>query len=138
MRTIPNLHDLLLPLEEAICQHLIPALTGRTSCSTADRDLLTLPVRLGGLGLANPVTSSSPSFQASELLTKALVELIQSQETNQTVDPESTSSIKKSIRRLNRLRHIQQANSTQNHLTPELKRCVELAKEKGASSSLAS
>ena len=128
MRTIPNLHDLLLPLEEAICQHLIPALTGLASCSTAERNLLTLPVRLRGLGLANPVTSSSPSFQASELLTKALVELIQSQETNQTVDPESTSSIKKSIRRLNRLRHIQQADSVQNHLTPELKCCVELAK----------
>ena len=67
-------------------------------------------------------------------MTKALVELIQSQETNQTVNPESTSSIKKSIRRLNRLRHIQQADSAQNHLTPELKRYVELAKEKGASS----
>ena len=125
MRTIPNLHDLLL--EEAICQHLIPALTGRASCSTAERDLLTLPVRLGGLGFANPVTSSSPSFQASELLTKVLVELIQSQETNLIVDPESTSSIKKSIRRLNHLRHIKQADSAQNHLTPKLKRCVELA-----------
>ena len=107
MRTIPNLHDLLLPLEEAICQHLIPTLTGRTSCSTAERDLLALPVRLGGLGLANPATLSSPSFQASELLTKPLVDLIRSQETNQTVNPETTSGIKKSIRRLNRLRHIQ-------------------------------
>ena len=36
-----------------------------------------------------------------------LVDLIRSQETNQTVDPETTSGIKKSIRRLNRLRHIQ-------------------------------
>ena len=60
MRTIPNTLDLLLPNEEAICQHFIPALTGRTSCSTAMRDLLALPVRLGGLGLANPATMSSP------------------------------------------------------------------------------
>ena len=134
MRTIPNLHDILLPLEEAICQHLIPALTGRTSCSTAERDLLALPVRLGGLGLANPATLSSPSFQALGLLTKPLVDLIRSQETNQTVNPETTSDIKKSIMRLNRLRHIQQADSVQNHLTLGLKRSVELAKEKGASS----
>ena len=46
MRTMPNLHDLLLPLEDAIRQHFIPALTGRTSCSTVERDLLALPVRL--------------------------------------------------------------------------------------------
>ena len=44
--------------------------------------------------------------------------------------------IKKSIRRFNRLGHIQQANNVQNHLTPELKRCVELAEEKGSSSGL--
>ena len=61
--------------------------------SCGERDLLALPVRLGGLGLANPATLSSPSFQASELLTKPMVDLIQSQETNQTVDPETTSSI---------------------------------------------
>ena len=84
--------------------------------------------------LANPATLSSPSFQASELLTTPLVDLIRSQEINQTVDPETTSGIKKSIRRLNRLRHIQQADNVQNHLTLGLKRSVELAKEKGASS----
>ena len=82
----------------------------------------------------NPATLSSPSFQASELLTKPLVDLIKSQETNQVVDPESTSDVKESIRRLNCLRHTQQANSMQNHLTPELKCYVQLAKEKGSSS----
>ena len=70
MRTIPNIHDLLLPLEDAITQHLIPAITGRKSCSTVERELLALPVRLGGLGLTNPSTLSSPSLQASEMLTK--------------------------------------------------------------------
>ena len=62
------------------------------------------------------------------------MDLIQSQETNQTVDPDSTSGIKMSIKRQNRLGHIQQADSVQNHLAPELKCCVELAKEKGVSS----
>ena len=134
MRTIPNLHDLLLPLEAAIYQHLIPAITGRTSCSTAERDLMALPVRLGGLGLINPAILSLPSFQASELLTDRLVDLIQSQETYQTVDPELILGIKKNIRKLNRLRYIQQGDSVQNNLTPELECCAQLAKEKGASS----
>ena len=57
-----------------------------------------------------------------------------SQETNQTVDYESTSTIKKNIRRSNRLSHIQQANNVYDQLSPELKRCVDLAKEKGSSS----
>ena len=131
MRTIPNLHDLLLPLEAAIYQHLIPAITGRTSCSTAERDLMALPVGLGGLDLINPATLSLSSFQASE---HPLVDLIQSQETYQTVDPELISGIKKNIRKHNRLRYIQQADRVQNNLTPELKRCAQLAKEKGASS----
>ena len=104
------------------------------SCSTAERELLALPVRFGGLGVANPATLSSPSLQASEILTKPLVDLIQSQDTSQTVDREMVSSSKKSIRRVNRLRITQQANNVLNRLTPELKRCVELAQEKGASS----
>ena len=136
MRTIPNIHDLLLPLEDAITQHLIPALTERRSCSTAERELLAILVSLGGLGLANPTTLSSPSFQASEMLTKPLVDLIESQDTSLTVDREMVSGGKKSIRKLNRLRNIQQANSVQNLLTSELRRCMELAQEKGASSGL--
>lgn len=114
----------MLPLEDAITQNLIPALTGRRSCSTAERELLALPVSLGGLGLANPTTLSSPS----ETLTKPLVDLIQSQDTSQTVDRETVPGSKKSIRRLNRFRSTQLANSVLNRLTPELRRCVELWK----------
>ena len=54
-RTIPDIADLLNPLEEAIQQHLIPALTGRPPCSREERDLLALPIRLGGMGITNPV-----------------------------------------------------------------------------------
>ena len=49
------------------------------------------------------------------------MDLIRSQETNQTVNPETTS------------RYIQQADSVLNHLNLGLKCSVELAKEKGAS-----
>ena len=47
LRTIPEIKELLLPLEDAIHQHFIPALTGRPPCSTIERDLLALPVRGG-------------------------------------------------------------------------------------------
>ena len=46
---------LLRPLEKAIHQHFIPALTGQEICSKSERDLLALPVRLGGMGLTDPL-----------------------------------------------------------------------------------
>ena len=62
LRTVPDISDLLQPLEFAIHQHLIPALTGRPPCSSIERALLTLPTRLGGLGIRNPSAMSSESF----------------------------------------------------------------------------
>ena len=74
-RTIPDIADLLQPLEEAIQQHLIPILTGHPSCSSVERDLLALPVRMGGMGLVNPVSSFQRVFFTSLQLTSPLVSL---------------------------------------------------------------
>ena len=101
-RTIPDIHDLLLPLETAIHQCLIPALTGRAPCSRQERDVLTLPVRLGGLGLTNPATNSSHAFQASERLTAPLAALIVAQSPERAVDQTEITAIKKEIRKTNR------------------------------------
>lgn len=96
--------------------------------------MLALPIRHGGLGLSNPGTSSSAAFQASVHLTGPLVALIMSQETNLTVNHESTSTIKKDIGKNNHLRQIQQTNNVYDQLSPELKRCMDLSGEKGSSS----
>ena len=95
LRTIPDVQDLLFPLENAIQQHLIPALTGLPPCSELERDLLALPMRHGGLGIANPTTLSSPYYHASKLLTNPLVSLIVSQEANESVDPDTIVAIKR-------------------------------------------
>mgnify|MGYP001800002814 CR=1 FL=1 len=47
MRTLPDIENLLEPLERAIFGLLIPSLTEYT-CSRVGRDLMALPVRLGG------------------------------------------------------------------------------------------
>ena len=47
LRTLPDIQDLLEPLENAISKILILAITEH-SCSRLDRDILALPVRLGG------------------------------------------------------------------------------------------
>ena len=134
VRTISDIDDLLQPLENAIHQHLIPALTERPPCSSVERDLLVLPVRLGGLGLRDPSTASSENFQSSERITAPLVALIISQNVGESVDPFTTSTIKKEIKKRNHQRQDEQAHIVYDQLAPDLKRCVDLSKEKGSSS----
>ena len=57
MRTLPDIKDLLEPLERAISDVLIPSLTEH-NCSVAERKLLALPARMGGLGMTNPPESA--------------------------------------------------------------------------------
>ena len=134
-RTIPDIHDLLLPLETVIHQCLITALTGRAPCSRQERDLLALPVRLGGLGLTNPATNSSHAFQASERLTAPLAGLIVAQSPEQSVDQTEITAIKKDIQKTNRQRQEDQAKEIHNHLNHKLRRSIyiDLGREKGSS-----
>ena len=133
-RTIPDIADLLKSLEETIQQHLIPALTGRPPCSREERDLLALPIRLGRMGITNPVSTSQRNIEASIRLTSPLVATIATQDQDRLVDISEVLEAKASIRRSNREHQVQQAESVHGHLSPQLKRHVELAMEKGASS----
>ena len=57
-RTVPGVSDLFQPLEMPSTK-LISSLTECPPCSKLTRDLLALPVRLGGLGLVNPTETSN-------------------------------------------------------------------------------
>ena len=82
---LPDIQGLLQPLEDAIHQLLIPALTGRSPCSKTERDIFSLPSRLGGLGILNPSANSQSTFYASVTLTTPLVNLITAQNLNGSV-----------------------------------------------------
>ena len=73
LRTLPDIQDLLEPLEDAISHMLIPAITER-KCNQLDRNILALPVRLGGLGLGNPSLEARREYASSVKVTKPLVE----------------------------------------------------------------
>ena len=51
LRTIPDISINLHPFEEIIRNEFIPAITGGYSCSEVERQLLSLPTRLGGLAI---------------------------------------------------------------------------------------
>ena len=135
LRTIPNIADLLQPLEQAIRCNFIPAITGRVEVSDAERDLLALPTRLGGLGLINPAEVSHHEFKSSENVTAPLVTLILSQQQDITHEAIHHQQVAKANVRTSRKSHLATiANQLKERLPPCLKRSMELASEKGASS----
>ena len=80
MRTIPGIDEFLQPLENVIRHKLIPALTEGRSCSDDDRILLSLPVRLGGLGIIDPSKIADEEFQNSRKMTENLTAAVKSQQ----------------------------------------------------------
>ena len=71
-RTIPDISDLLAPLEKAIREQLIPALTNRHLCNDIERKLLALPPKNGGLGIINVVEMASIEYCNSFEFTQQL------------------------------------------------------------------
>ena len=79
MRSIDFPSSLFQPLEDAIHQELIPALTGREPNSPEERKLLALPVRHGGLNICNPVEMTETELMGSKSISAPLTEMITSQ-----------------------------------------------------------
>ena len=79
LRTLPDIAELLEPLEGVVNEVLLPAVTNHT-VTKAERDLLDLPVRMGGLGFTDPVVTSYSEYEAPMKVTNPLVRQIVEQE----------------------------------------------------------
>lgn len=73
--TLPDIQDLLEPLEIAISKVSISAITGHR-CNRLDRFLLALQARLGGLGMTNPCLEANLEQSSSVKVTTPLVQLV--------------------------------------------------------------
>ena len=83
-QTVSGTNYLFEPLEEVIRHRFIPALTGRGAIRNVERDLLTLPTRLGGLGIINPSETITSQYMSSLKITAPLITLIVQQSTKYT------------------------------------------------------
>ena len=131
LRTLPDIQDLLEPLENAISQVLIPAITER-KCNQLDRTILALPVRLGGLGFGNPCLEASREYASSIKVTTPLVEQIVSQSHELPED----SLVKSAQRAVTRERSKELVDRTERikEMAPcKTKRALNPAAEKGSS-----
>ena len=78
IKTLPDIEDLLEPIERATSDVLIPSLTEH-NCSVTERKLPALPARMGGLGMTNPSKSAESEYSASIRMSATLVDKIMAQ-----------------------------------------------------------
>ena len=136
-RTIPEISELMEPLEEAIQKVFIPAITNR-ECTELERDLLSLPPKLGGLGIINPMRKPEPEYKNSTKMTKQLSEFIINQDKHGEVDEMEINNIRKQISSERDKMQIQEMEQIKEACSAELKRKIQLATETGASNWLTS
>ena len=123
--------ELLEPLERAVNEVLIQAVTDHT-ISKVERDLLGLPVRMGGLGFTDPVVTSSSEYEASIKVTNPLVRRIVEQE-RQPPDASEIQTLQLSTRKQKDDCLSERLEQVKNSLPTKAKRAAELATEKGSS-----
>ena len=135
VRAIPNISHLMQPLEDIIRSKLIPNLTGRSAPSDTERELFSMPARLGGMGLINPSTLSQSEFHSSSLISQPLVSNILSH--NYDYNEETLTEQQKSIKEVEKMklnRHNTAATRLRAMLPSNLQLAMDLCQEKGASS----
>ena len=130
MRTIPDTSTLLQPLENAIKNQLIPALTEQFQIGDVERDIIALPVRLGGLGIPNPCKDAEHEFNNSSLLTRKLTEAIIHQESTAPDNTEDRAMVSKA----NAIRQNAKKETIMQSLPVNQQKHLKLNQQKGASS----
>ena len=133
-RTIPNIANLVQPLEDAIRLCLIPALTEGRHVSGDERNLLSLPPRLGGMGLISPVQICDQEHTFSKCATATLTNAIIDQQKDLPESFAETSKLARQDTRLKR-RQLQSEllDDLKSRMSSDQKRANESSCELGAS-----
>ena len=138
IRTIPNLADILKPLDDCIDNKLIPAITEGRVLSEADRILVSLPVRYGGLGIPIYREMCAPEFENSKKATQTLTSRIVAQESEFQNDQERERKVQKDIENAREEAHKKKLEDLRKNMSKEQLRANDVAQMKGASAWLTS
>ena len=127
-----GISELFSPLEQFIHLRLLPALFGKCTFSDVERQLISLPSCLGGLGIINPCISSAFQVEVSQRVIHPLVSLLLEQDFQFTVGTLNAQlALKQEIHYENRRRSEESAASLHSLLLNELQHAKELACLKG-------
>ena len=134
MRTIPDLEDVLKPLDDLIDNAFIPAITEGQTLSQDERKLFSLPVKLGGMGI--PIFSEicKQEFENSLKATQLLRPKITAQEQIFVLDRQAERAIDLEIRKRRDENNKLILEDLRQRKTAEKLRGNDIAQMKGASS----
>ena len=121
------------PLEDIIGSAFIPKLLGRDIPGKIECDLLSLPVRMGGLGLFIPIVTAARQHTCSQHTSSPLVDLIVSQIHDARSCFANQVQLRSEVHATQQKESQEFADSVYDQLPPELQSSVDLACEKGAS-----
>ena len=138
IRTMPNMSENIRPLDEYLTNHFIPAITEGHILSDADRKLISLPVRLGGLGIPIYQEISTCEYEFSRKGTSLLTPRIVAQEQTYVIDKGNEKKIESEIRKARDEDHKSKLDNLRSNMTLMQKRANDLAQMKGASAWLTS
>ena len=134
LRTVPNVENYLQPLEDTIRCQLLPTLIGQCAFTDEFRNLISLPTRLGGLRILNPLSTADSQFNSSLIITVPLVSsiILSSNQSISTILAD-ISQRKADVRKDRRLQLSTLAQELHSVFPSSLQRCLDVAGEKGAS-----
>ncbi len=134
-RTVADIGDLFKPLEDAIRHRFLPALTGLNTFNGAERELMALPVRMGGLGITNPTTQTAYQYSTSMMVTAPLTALILQESPTCSTDVKSLQQkAKTEARKTCWQLETHAASELADKLPYAMQRSLKAASEKGSSS----
>ena len=133
IRTIPNIAEELKPLDEKISSQFIPAITDGHHCTQADRSLLSLPVRMGGMAIPVFAEMCDVEFQNSTLATNQLTTRIRQQQHEYDIDKNLEKQIEQKIKKERAEKQEKMLEEVRKTMTKDQLRANDIAQLKGAS-----
>ena len=130
---MPDLIEVLKPVDEIIHNKLLPAIAERSAISEDDRQLFTLPAKMGGLGIPIFSEISTIEYNNSRRITETLAGKIMAQERDYIVDEEAEKAKARAQKKEKDERNQKILDGLRQKMTPEKARANDLAQLKGAS-----
>ena len=134
MRTIPNISELLKPLDRAI-DELIKIIFDNYDFNIHERKLWSLPVRMGGLGIFIPSEISDEQYSNSRLINEKLTSKVINQERIYEDIESEVRTAKGNVKTSKNDRYKKILDEVSNQMQDDGKaKALEASQEKGASS----
>ena len=131
-RTVPFTPELFHPLDDVLSLRFLIAMTDRPEFGSIERELLSLPARLGELGVIIPTVHFSSSFLSSSHVAAPLVDHLLRKCTSCSLDVYQQMYQYKLALRVSRRNDLSaQADLLCDKLSPQLRCAFEAASERG-------